>query len=146
MPYYQIQSCGNPPAGSVIKLRSSQTHTALYWIEKYSLPNQLTKTAYYRQVFDKHIAKPFSGGKLDNTRRGHWIGVFEKIESRVMSHYMVALCKRAFRFCVNRQGVDTNPIEGLLPGNVGQKPKKSDRRLSDDELKVIYGWVNVNDG
>lgn len=111
------------------------------WLEKHCVANELTKTSYYKQVFAKHVAPWLGGVKVDNTSRRHWIDVFDRIESRVMAHYMLSLCKRAFRFCVNREEITTNPLEGMLPTDVGQKPKKSTRRLSDDDLKIIYFWL-----
>lgn len=79
--------------------------------------------------------------KVDNTAKMHWINVFDSIESRVMAHYMLSLCKRAFRFCVNRSVIASNPLEGLLPSDVGQKPKKRTRRMDDDDLRKIYQWL-----
>lgn len=112
-----------------------------YWIEKYCVPNGLTKTSYYVSVFEKHIASQMSAVKIDNTSRLHWISLFDSIESRVMSHYMVSLCKRAFRFCQNRGVININPLSDILPTDVGAKPKKRSRVLSDAELKMIFSWL-----
>ncbi|EGT0677459.1 site-specific integrase [Citrobacter braakii] len=112
-----------------------------YWIEKHCIANQLTKTDYYQLVFAKHIAEPMRNVKVDNSTKMHWIDVFDQIESRVMAHYMLSLCKRSFRFCINRGVISTNPLEGLLPTDVGQKPKKRTRRLDDRELVAIYRWL-----
>ncbi|HCJ7779789.1 TPA: integrase family protein, partial [Citrobacter freundii] len=112
-----------------------------YWIEKHCIANQLTKTDYYQLVFAKHIAEPMRNVKVDNSTKRHWIDVFDQIESRVMAHYMLSLCKRSFRFCINRGVISTNPLEGLLPTDVGQKPKKRTRRLDDRELVAIYRWL-----
>lgn len=112
-----------------------------YWIEKYCIANGLAKVDYYRLVFAKHIAEPMMNVKVDNSTKLHWIELFDKIESRVMAHYMLSLCKRAFRFCINRGVISTNPLEGLLPTDVGQKPKKRSRRLDDSELRTIYQWL-----
>ncbi|WP_110875958.1 tyrosine-type recombinase/integrase [Franconibacter helveticus] len=113
----------------------------MYWIDRHCRANNLTKTDYYMQVFEKHIAKPMAGVKVDNTTRRHWAPVFDDIESRVMAHYMLSLCKRAFRFCLNRDVIAKNPLDGVLPGDVGQKPRKKDRRLNDEELRTIYFWL-----
>lgn len=83
------------------------------WLEKHCVANELTKTSYYKQVFAKHVAPWLGGVKVDNTSRRHWIDVFDRIESRVMAHYMLSLCKREFRFCVNREEITTNPLEGM---------------------------------
>ena len=112
-----------------------------YWIERHCIANGLVKVDYYRQVFEKHIAEPMKNVKVDNTAKMHWINVFDSIESRVMAHYMLSLCKRACRFCVNRSVIASNPLEGLLPSDVGQKPKKRTRRMDDDDLRKIYQWL-----
>lgn len=113
----------------------------IYWIEKYCIPNRLTRTDYYLSVFEKHVAPQMSTVKIDNTTRHHWISLFDGIESRVMSHYTVSLCKRAFRFCQNRAVINTNPLSEILPTDVGAKPRKRTRVLSDTELKVIFSWL-----
>ncbi|MGK0736950.1 tyrosine-type recombinase/integrase [Yokenella regensburgei] len=113
----------------------------LYWIEKYCIPNGLTKIDYYRVVFKKHVSSAMAGVKVNNTSRRHWVDLFDGIESRVMAHYMLSLCKRVFRFCLTREVISVNPLEGMLPGDVGQKPKRKARRLNDDELLAIYSWL-----
>lgn len=112
-----------------------------YWIERHCIANNLTNTKYYQSVFAKHISVQMKGVKVDNSARRHWTELFDSIESRVMAHYMLSLCKRAFRFCLNRGVISTNPLEVLLPTDVGQKPKVSTRRLSDEELRMTYQWL-----
>lgn len=112
-----------------------------YWVERHCIANGLAKIDYYRLVFAKHIAEPMMNVKVDNSTKLHWIEAFDRIESRVMAHYMLSLCKRAFRFCINRGVISSNPLEGLLPTDVGQKPKKRTRRLDDSELRTIYQWL-----
>ncbi|MBU4682551.1 tyrosine-type recombinase/integrase [Cedecea davisae] len=126
-----------------IELVESLTTTEAfsYWIEKYCRPSGLAKTDYYLQVFNKHISPALGDVKIDGTSRKHWVSVFDSIDSRVMAHYMVSLCKRAFRFCLNREAIKSNPLEGVLPSDVGSKPKRKDRVLSSEELKTIHGWL-----
>ncbi len=112
-----------------------------YWIERHCIANNLTNTTYYQSVFAKHISVQMKGVKVDNSTRRHWTELFDSIESRVMAHYMLSLCKRAFRFCFNRGVISTNPLDGLIPTDVGQKPKISTRRLSDEELRTVYQWL-----
>lgn len=117
------------------------TEAFLYWIEKYSRPMGLAKTDYYILVYNKHVAPILGGVKIDSTNRKHWVSVFDSIESRVMAHYMVSLCKRAFRFCQAREAIKHNPLEGMLPSDMGQKPKRKDRVLKSEEIKTIYDWL-----
>lgn len=112
-----------------------------YWIERHCIANNLTNTTYYQSVFAKHISAQMKGVKVDNSTRRHWTELLDSIESRVMAHYMLSLCKRAFRFCLNRGVISTNPLDGLIPTDVGQKPKISTRRLSDEELRAVYQWL-----
>jgi len=117
------------------------TEAFMYWIEHHCRPAGLAKTDYYVQVFNKHIKSSLGQVKIDSTTRKHWVIVFDAIDSRVMAHYMVSLCKRAFRFCLNREAIKSNPLEGILPSDVGQKPKRKDRVLKADELRTIYDWL-----
>lgn len=112
------------------------------WIDKYCIPAGLAKTDYYKLVFSKHIDKEIGGVLIGSTTRRHWVVVFESIESRVMAHYMMSLCKRAFRFCVNREAIKANPLDGLLPSDVGDKPQIRERALHPSELITIYTWLN----
>ena len=117
------------------------TEAFIYWTEKYCIPNGLAKTDYYILIYQKHVAPILGDVKIDNTNRKHWVGVFDSIESRVMAHYIVSLCKRAFKFCSAREVIKSNPLEGMLPSDMGQKPKMKDRVLGADELKTIYDWL-----
>lgn len=112
-----------------------------YWIERYCVPAGMVKIDYNRGIFNKHIEPVLGTVKLDNTSRENWINLFDSMESRVMAHHMFSLCKRAFRFCLNRNAVMINPLENLVPGDVGQKPKIKDRVLTSAELKTIYEWL-----
>lgn len=112
-----------------------------YWIERYCVPAGLVKVAYNRQIFAKHIAPILGDVKIDNTTREHWVNLFDKMESRVMAHHIFSICKRAFRFCLNRDAIKANPLEKLNPRDVGQKPRIKDRMLEPGELKTIYDWL-----
>lgn len=112
-----------------------------YWIERYCVPAGMVKIDYNRQIFNKHITPVLGKVKLDNTSRENWINLLDNMESRVMAHHMFALCKRAFRFCLNRNAILINPLENLVPSDVGQKPKVKDRVLTYAELKTVYEWL-----
>lgn len=134
-----------------LKLRLAERTDALsvseafnYWIEKYCIANQIVKASYNLQVFKKHIEPSLGTAKLDNTTREHWINLFDGMESRVMAHHMVSLCSRAFKFCRNRGVVKSNPLADILPGDVGQKPKIKERKLTFSELKVICDWLTIH--
>lgn len=117
------------------------TEAFMYWIDRHCRPTGLAKTNYYIQVFNKHIAPSLGEVIINSTNRKHWIATLETIESRVMAHYMVSVCKRAFRFCANREAIEHNPLEGMLPSDVGQKPKRKDRVLKAEELRTVYDWL-----
>ncbi|PWD66551.1 tyrosine-type recombinase/integrase [Pectobacterium parmentieri] len=113
-----------------------------YWIEKHCIPRNIKKIDYYRVVYAKHISPDFGDIRLCKTTRRNWLDILDKIDSPVMANYMTALCKRAFSFCLNRGVIDVNPIADLRPSNVGTTPKKGDRQLTPDELKMIWKWLN----
>jgi len=112
-----------------------------YWIERYCIPAGMVKTEYNLSIYMKHVEPVLGSVKLNNTTRENWINLFDNMESRVMAHHMFALCKRAFRFCLNRNAVTVNPLENLVPSDVGQKPKIKNRVLTPAELKTIYDWL-----
>lgn len=113
-----------------------------YWIEKYCKANASTKISYYRQVYAKHISPRLGGVRIEATSRMHWLEVLDAIDSRVMGNYMTALCKRAFKFCVNRGYIETNPLEGIDPKDVGSPPTRKKRYLSDREIRLVWEWLD----
>ncbi|ADU69479.1 site-specific integrase [Pantoea sp. At-9b] len=117
-----------------------------YWTERYCIPAGMVKVDYNWGIFNKHIAPVLGDVKVDNTSRENWVNLFDRMESRVMAHHMFSLCKRAFRFCLNRDVIKVNPLENLVPSDVGQKPKIKDRKLSADELRTVYDWLRFRQG
>ncbi|CAI2069201.1 tyrosine-type recombinase/integrase [Serratia quinivorans] len=113
-----------------------------YWIDKYCRPNGSVKIEYYLQIYNKHIEPKLGTLRIEATSRMHWLDVLDAIDSSVMAHLMTALCKRAFKFCVNRGFIETNPLEGLAPKDVGTAPTRKKRYLSDREIRYVWQWLN----
>lgn len=113
-----------------------------YWIEKYCNPNNSVKIDYYQLVYSKHIQPKLGSVRIGATNRMHWLEVLDGIESSVMANYMISLCKRAFKFCVNRGYIEANPLEGLEPKDVGIAPSRRKRYLSDREMKQVWDWLD----
>lgn len=113
-----------------------------YWIEKYCRPNKSVKIDYYQLVYTKHIQPKLGSVRIGATSRMHWLEVLDSIQSSVMANYMTSLCKRAFRFGVNRGYIEANPLEGLEPQDVGAPPSRRKRYLSDREMKQVWSWLD----
>lgn len=103
-----------------------------YWIERHCIANGLVKVDYYRRCLRNISPNRWRNVKVDNTAKMHWINVFDSIESRVMAHCMLSLCKRAFRFCVNRKCDRLKPTRGItychLMSGKSQKENSQDGR------------------
>lgn len=113
-----------------------------YWIDKYCRPNGSVKIDYYLQVYCKHIKPKLGELRMESTARMHWLEVLDAIESSVMANYMTSLCKRAFKFCVNRGYIAANPLEGLGPRDVGTAPTRKKRYLADREIRQTWQWLD----
>lgn len=113
-----------------------------YWIEKYCKPNKSVKIDYYQLVYAKHVQPKLGNLRIEATGRMHWLEVLDGIASSVMANYMTSLCKRAFKFCVNRGYIEANPLEGLEPKDVGIAPSRRKRYLSDREMKLVWSWLD----
>lgn len=113
-----------------------------YWIEKYCKANNSVKIDYYQLVYAKHVQPKLGNLRIEATGRMHWLEVLDGIASSVMANYMTSLCKRAFKFCVNRGYIEANPLEGLEPKDVGIAPSRRKRYLSDREMKLVWSWLD----
>ena len=113
-----------------------------YWIEKYCKANNSVKIDYYQLVYAKHVQPKLGNLRIEATGRMHWLEVLDRIESSVMANYMTSLCKRAFKFCVNRGYIEANPLEGLEPKDVGIAPSRRKRYLSDREMRQVWSWLD----
>ncbi|MBC3251254.1 tyrosine-type recombinase/integrase [Serratia fonticola] len=113
-----------------------------YWIEKYCKANSSVKIDYYQLVYAKHVQPKLGNLRIEATGRMHWLEVLDGIKSSVMANYMTSLCKRAFKFCVNRGYIEANPLEGLEPKDVGIAPSRRKRYLSDREMKQVWSWLD----
>ncbi|WP_273872348.1 tyrosine-type recombinase/integrase [Serratia odorifera] len=113
-----------------------------YWIDKYCKPNKSVKIDYYQLVYAKHIQSKLGNIRIEATGRMHWLEVLDSIKSSVMANFMTSLCKRAFKFCVNRGYIEANPLEGLEPKDVGIAPSRRKRYLSDREMKQVWDWLD----
>ncbi len=113
-----------------------------YWERLYCIPEGLIKTPDYRRTYEKHV-KPFLGNALVNqTTKAHWLTLFDGMGRRVVTGEVLVLMKRAFRFCSNRSVIDFNPLEELRRSDVGMSAAMKDRKLSDDELKIVWNALD----
>lgn len=114
-----------------------------YWIDKYCRVNNLVRIDYYQQIYRKHIQRSLGSVRIEATGRMHWLEVLDAIESSVMANYITAMCKRAFKFCVNRGYITVNPLEALEPKDVGAAPSRKTRYLSDKEMRQVWQWLDT---
>jgi len=109
-----------------------------YWEKYYCIPEGMIKIRDNRRNFDNHV-KPVLGKMVVNhTTKSHWLTLFDGMGRRVVTGEVLGLMQRAFRFCHNRGVIDVNPIAELRRSDVGMTAAMKDRKLSDDELKIIW--------
>lgn len=110
-----------------------------YWEKFYAIPQGLVKLPQNRRTFENHV-KPVLGNMVVNhTKKSHWLRLFDNMGRRVVTGDVLVLMQRAFRFCSNRGVIDFNPLVELRRSDVGMTAALKDRKLSDDELKVVWG-------
>lgn len=109
-----------------------------YWIDNYCRPEGIVKTDVHIQVFNKHIKPHIGNALIDQTDKGHWLAVLDKMGRTVSAGEVLSVMKRAFRFCGNRGVIKENPVESLRKSDVGMASKLRDRRLYDHEIKKLW--------
>lgn len=128
-----------------VKLERQQKTEALtveeaftYWETYYCKPEGIVKIKVNRQNFENHV-KPVLGNMIVNqTTKSHWLSLFDQMGRRVVTGDVLGLMQRAFRFCSNRDVIESNPLESLKRSDVGLTAAMKDRKLSDDEIKVLW--------
>ncbi len=109
-----------------------------YWENFYAKPEGLVKIPQNRRTYENHV-KPILGNMVVNqTTKAHWLGLFDGMGRRVVTGDVLVLMQRAFRFCSNRGVIDFNPLAQLRRSDVGMTAAMKERKLSDDELKVVW--------
>lgn len=109
-----------------------------YWVKHYCIPEGLIKIDANTRSFQKHISPRIGRAMVDQTVKANWLDVFDEMGRSVITGEMPSLMKRAFRFCHNRGVIKNNPLESLRRSDVGIAAKMKERRLSDEEIKVVW--------
>lgn len=109
-----------------------------YWVKHYCIPEGLIKIDANTRSFHKHISPRIGRAMVDQTVKANWLDVFDEMGRSVITGEMLSLMKRAFRFCHNRGVIKNNPLESLRRSDVGIAAKMKERRLSDEEIKVVW--------
>jgi integrase len=114
-----------------------------YWETYYCKPEGIVKIKANRQSFEKHIRPMLGNAIVNQTTKAHWLKVFDQMGRMVVTGEVLSLMKRAFRFCSNREVISHNPIESLRKSDVGLTPGMKERKLSDEEIKVLWEGLTL---
>ncbi len=109
-----------------------------YWVNHYCIPEGIIKIDANGKSFNKHISPRIGKAIVDQTTKANWLEVFDKMGRTVIAGEMLSLTKRALRFCHNRGVIKNNPLESLRRSDVGMASKMKERRLADDEIKIVW--------
>lgn len=109
-----------------------------YWVNHYCIPEGIIKIDANGKSFNKHISPCIGKAIVDQTSKANWLEVFDKMGRTVIAGEMLSLTKRALRFCHNRGVIKNNPLESLRRSDVGLASKMKERRLADDEIKIVW--------
>ena len=109
-----------------------------YWVNHYCIPEGIIKIDANGKSFNKHISPRIGKAIVDQTSKANWLEVFDKMGRTVIAGEMLSLTKRALRFCHNRGVIKNNPLESLRRSDVGMASKMKERRLSYDEIKIVW--------
>ncbi|HAT1615093.1 TPA: site-specific integrase [Raoultella ornithinolytica] len=109
-----------------------------YWEKYYCIPEGIVKIKVNRRDFNNHINPVLGNMIVDQTTKAYWLSLFDGMGRRVVTGQMLGLMQRTFRFCSKRGVININPIETLRRSDVGLTAAVKDRKLSDEEIKILW--------
>ncbi|EKO5642349.1 tyrosine-type recombinase/integrase [Escherichia coli] len=113
-----------------------------YWEQHYCIPEGMKKLKVNRRDFNNHIAPVLGNVIVEQTTKAHWLSLFDSMGRRVVTGQMLGLMQRTFRFCSNRGVISINPLESLRRSDVGMAAATRDRKLSDEEIKIVWSALS----
>lgn len=117
-----------------------------YWVNNYAAHNRKYPEKDRAQL-QVHIYSQIGSIPLDMADRRHWLSAFEQISrkgSPVAAGCVLQVCKQALKFCDRRGYATSTVLEQLTVPDVGKRPGKRDRVLTDAELGSVWRLLQGN--
>ena len=96
--------------------------------------------AWVRASFERHVFPRVGDVQACDVRRAELLAILDDCKAegaRRTANVLFADLRQMFRFAVEREIVQRNPLDGIKRAVVGGKDTERDRTLSDDELKAL---------
>ncbi|WP_329502692.1 site-specific integrase [Klebsiella aerogenes] len=115
----------------------------MYWINNYAIYNRCVEDMYLWR-FNKYIFPVVGHIPVDECTKTMWVDLFDKIKRDVpvTSGYVFSDARQALRFCRKRDYAESTVLEDFSISDMGSKPKKRERVITDAELKDIMWFID----
>jgi integrase len=93
-----------------------------------------------RRMFEKDVLPKIGVIAVEDIRKGHITGVTDPLLARGvnrMAKLIFSLMRQMFRFAVDRDILEADPTASIRKAKIGGKDTERDRRLSEDEIKLL---------
>lgn len=114
------------------------------WNKSFLQDNRVGAEGLWNSI-QNHIIPAVGNLPTSKVTVNAWLSVFEPIakKSPSMAGRLLSLTKQMLKWCVRRQLIDRNVLDGIFASrdlNVARKSK--DRVLNDAEIRLIYDYIN----
>ncbi|MBA3175190.1 site-specific integrase [Salmonella enterica] len=115
----------------------------MYWVNNYAVENRCAEDMYLWR-FNKYIFPVIGDKPVEECTKRMWIDVFDKIKNiaPVISGTTFSDCRQALRFCRKMDYAESKALEDFCISDMGSKPKKRERVITDAELKDILWFID----
>lgn len=99
---------------------------------------------YVKQAFERRLFPKLGETAAEDVRKPDLLAILDDVKAegrRRTANVLLADLRQMFRFAVDREIVNRNPLEGIKRASIGGKDVERDRVLSDDEVKAL--WLAV---
>lgn len=116
------------------------------WFNKYCVKNRKT-TDHAKQLIDADIIPEIGSIKIEKMKKAHFRDLFDGIIERgsmTQAEKCRALCKQVLNWSVERDYIETNPLQNFSARAIGYKYKPKDRFLNDEEIGIVWNGLDCS--
>lgn len=101
---------------------------------------------YTRQQFERHVFPHIGEAHAADIGRGDLMAILDRQKSSGKlrtANVLLSELKQMFRFAVQREIVERNPLDGIEKSDVGGKETERERVLTPEEIRLLAGQLPI---
>lgn len=114
------------------------------WYESFLRDRRIGSDGLWSSI-QNHIIPEIGHLPTEKVSISTWLGIFEPLvkSTPAMAGRLLSLSKQMLRWCVKRQLIERNVLDGIVASRDLNVIKKSkDRVLSDSDIQLVYQYIN----